>query len=92
VEKVDTRSNRAKVPHKKHVTCSPAESLERTKKMVGQHSNKEFEFSGSKKKARSKTVLKTVLDVVQITEHESEGYKSDESNNKVPVKETKRAI
>jgi len=88
VEKVDTRSNRAKVPHKKHVTCSPAESLQRTKKMVGQHSNNEFEFSGSKKKARHKTVL----DVVQITEHESEGYNSDESQNKVPVKETKRAI
>jgi len=56
--------------------------------MVGQHSNNEFEFSGSKKKARHKTVL----DVVQITEHESEGNKSDEDKNLVPVKETKRAI
>jgi len=56
--------------------------------MVGQHSNNEFEFSGSKKKARPKTVL----NVVQITEHESEGNKSDEDKNLVPVKETKRAI
>jgi len=56
--------------------------------MVGQHSDNEFEFSGSKKKARSKTVL----NVVQITEHESEGYLSDEDKNLVPVKETKRAI
>jgi len=56
--------------------------------MVGQHSNNEFEFSGSKKKAGHKTVL----DVVQITEHESEGNKSDEDKNLVPVKETKRAI